>query len=828
MRFLRSKKGAVAIGAMLLLALFLVRPGANRLRARIVSSISLAMGRPVDVSYVSLRLLPQPGFDLQNFVVHDDPVFSAEPAIRASQVTAVLRISSLLRGRLEIARLSLSEPSMNLVRNSQGRWNIEALLQRAASIAVAPTSKAKGETRPGFPYIEADGGRINFKFGQEKKPYALTDADFALWQDSENTWGMRLTAQPTRTDFNLSDTGVLHVDGSWQRAASLHDTPLRFNLLWERGQLGQVSKLADGADQGWRGTVQVSSLMMGTPANLKVTAAASVQDFRRYDVLGGAALRLAARCSAKYSSLDQRLSDLACSSPVGTGKLTAEGSLTGLENPRDCDVRLSALDVPLQSLVALAMRAGASVPHELIAGGKLDATLKLSRDQDENGGLQAGGTGETSIVHLKAGPGRGELALAPVHFSIARDAGNGGFSVEVSPFNVILGKPAPVVVRGRLERSGYELHARGEAQLKRLLQAAQLVGWPAPPVNADGAAKIDLQIAGGWRGGAAPQTTGKAQLRGVRAEVAGLNAPLDIAAADVVLGQNEIKVPMLNASLAGTDWRGLLQLPRACAREEKCPVHFNLGADAIDTNALARLVADHAQLPWYRFLSATTKPRVPFLVGLRASGKLAAGHLFIHGFAAGRVSADAELDSGKLRLSNLRAEVLGGVHHGEWTADFTVQPPAYRGSGSFDRVALAQLGVAMHDAWVTGTASGTYDVTAFGGSLPQVLSSASGHLHVDAHDATLPHLILTGSATQLRANRIAANLVLQDGKLEIKEGKLEAPGGIYQVSGTASLAKTWDLQLTRDSAHNFNITGTLATPHVTPVPAPETRAALKP
>ena len=217
---------------VLVLALFLVRPGAQRLRTRIVRSISLALGRPVDVGSVTLRLLPQTGFDLENFVVHEDPEFGAEPVLQSSDVMATVRVSSLLRGRLEIARLSLTEPSINLVRNSEGRWNLEKLVERAASTPVAPTSKTRREARPGFPYIEADHGRINFKFGQEKKPYALTEANFALWQDSENTWGMRLKAQPMRTDFNLSDTGLLALDGSWQRSADLHETPVQFALQW--------------------------------------------------------------------------------------------------------------------------------------------------------------------------------------------------------------------------------------------------------------------------------------------------------------------------------------------------------------------------------------------------------------------------------------------------------------------------------------------------------------------------------------------------------------------------------------------------------------------
>src|SRR2546423_10522479 len=317
--FVRSRAGIVTLILALLLALFLIRPGAGRSRTRIVTAIGLALGRQVDVSSVHIRLLPHPGFDLENFVVHDDPAFSAEPVIRSQQVTAELRVTSLLRGRLEISRLSLTEPSLNLVRDRQGHWNLENLLERAAQIPVAPTKKANAEARPGFPYIEADRGRINLKLEQEKKPYALMAADFALWQELENVWGMRLKAQPVRMDFNLTDTGTVSVNGSWQRAATLRETPLQFTMEWTDAQLGQVSKLVSGKDKGWRGTVKLSATLSGTPADLNVETDASVQDFRRYDILGGGALRLAAQCTSRYSSVDHALSRLACRAPVADG-----------------------------------------------------------------------------------------------------------------------------------------------------------------------------------------------------------------------------------------------------------------------------------------------------------------------------------------------------------------------------------------------------------------------------------------------------------------------------------------------------------------------------
>src|SRR4051812_41467063 len=159
-------------GLALVLVLAIVVPpfvNANRFRARLARSVSGALGRNVTMGDVNIRLLPLPGFQIQNFVIMDDPAFSAEPMLRADSVTARLRLTSLWRGRLEIARLSFSYPSLNLVRNAEGRWNIEGLLAHASQVSAAPTGKKQSESRPRFPYIEADTGRINFKVLQEKK-----------------------------------------------------------------------------------------------------------------------------------------------------------------------------------------------------------------------------------------------------------------------------------------------------------------------------------------------------------------------------------------------------------------------------------------------------------------------------------------------------------------------------------------------------------------------------------------------------------------------------------------------------------------------------------
>ena len=842
MRLPRPSRRVAAGVFFLLLALFFVRPGADRLRTRLSTSMSLALGRQVEISSVHLRALPQPGFQFENFVVHDDPAFSAEPVLRASEATAALRLTSLFRGRLEIARLDLTEPSLNLVRSTQGNWNLESLLERAAKTPVAPTSKARTETRSGFPYIQGDDGRINFKFGAEKKAFAFTEADFSFWQESEDSWGMRLKARPVRTDFNLSDTGIVRVNGSWRRAASVRETPIEFALQWDRGQLGQLSKLLYGNDKLWRGTASINGTLKGTPADLKIDAEASIQDFRRYDINGGDPLRLVAQCSAHYGSIDRTFSQLACRAPIGTGVLALEGSVQVTASPRAYDLALIAQNVPVQSLVDLAKHVKKNLPDDLVAHGRLDADFRFlpKTESKQNASAWKGG-GELSGVAIGSGSNGTEMILGRIPFTISPreprlSGANRGFirssaaksdgpGIDIGPFNVALGRQTPAVARAWISRSGYQFGVQGDADLQRLLRTANTIGIPSLKSPAEGSARVDLRVAGTWAFNP-PGVVGSVQLQSIRAEVRGLAAPLGIAAATISLRRDQVDVHNLSASLGGSAWRGSLAFPRPCALAGDCPILFDLHVDQLSTHQLAQFFDPNtAKRPWYRFLSPSQQGQ-SYLATLRASGKLSADKVLVHKLSANRVSATLDLDRGQLRLSDLRGEVLGGKHLGEWQANFTVNPPQYSGNGMFEGVALPHLAAAMQDNWITGIARGTYHVTASGLNVTQLASSVSGDLHVEAFDGSLPHVTLAEGGGSLHLHSFIGKFQLRDGILSIDQGKLVTAGGIYRVSGTASFSRNIDLQLLRENGRGFVVAGTLASPRVTA--ASETRAALKP
>jgi AsmA protein len=249
--------------------------------------------------------------------------------------------------------LKLTFPSVNLVRANDGRWNLESLLEQARKIPSAPTAKKAPErARARFPYIEADAGRINLKIGNEKKVFALNDADFSLWLAAEDEWRMRLKARPLRTDANLSDVGTIKMEGTWRRAPTLHETPVQLRLWWEDGQLGQLTSLIYGRDRGWRGTTRASATIAGTPDNLKIATDARVDDFRRYDISTAESVTLQAHCDLQYSFSEHLATNLGCQSPFGGGLIQAHGSF-GVISRHDLDLSLSAENVLAQFLAVL-------------------------------------------------------------------------------------------------------------------------------------------------------------------------------------------------------------------------------------------------------------------------------------------------------------------------------------------------------------------------------------------------------------------------------------------------------------------------------------------
>ena len=831
MKKLLSKRVAGSI-ALVLLALFLVRPQSGLLHRKVAESLSMELGRRVEIASVHIRFLPRPGLELESLTIFDNPQFGAEPLLRSPDVSAWLRLSSLLRRRIEISSLSLSDSSLNLSRNSDGKWNFEELVERASKSSTAPTTAGKREPRRIFPYIEAAHARINFKNGLEKTHFAFINADFSLWQESENQWGMRLRGSPIRTDANLTDTGVISLNGSWQRAAVLDDTPVQFSLDWKQAQIGQMSTLLFGIDKEWRGSAAFSSHFSGTLRNLQITSEASIDQLRRQDIPAGTDLSVAAHCSAEYNSEKRSLTNVDCSSPTGDGSLELKGSATGMPLS-SYNLTLFAKDAPVQSALDLLRHVNQTVPRDLNATGKMELAFSLSRS-DSSPTEQLMGEGEATGVRLSSQAGT-ELTLGRVPFALITSSSTsksqavvtGNFpKLQIGPINVPLGRPAPVQAHISISRSGYAASIRGEAGLKRLLQAAQMLRLPAPQVSAEGITSLDLNVAGAWDLGT-PTLTGTAQLRSVHAQARGMNSPFQVRRADLVIDADAVRVKNLDALAAESTWRGSLVIPRPCAAPETCRIQFHLRSAETSAAALNHSFnPSSAKRPWYKILAIGNSSN--YFARATAAGTVAIDKLILGGAVCTRFSGNLDLEKAKFSLTNVHGNLLGGQTAANVKADFSVRPPAYSGTGDFDRVSLSSIAELMRTGWIDGEGSANFRFTTSGWSLQDLLKQADLDANFSIKDGEFPHVLLSENAQPLHSSVFSGQLVFRDGTFSLDDTELVSDNGVFNVSGTASLAGDLDLKMTGENSGGYNVSGTLDQTRVSPIPNPPTQAALKP
>jgi AsmA-like C-terminal region len=673
--------------------------------------------------------------------------------------------------------------------------------------------------------------------GREKKPYALTSADFSLWQESEDTWGVRLKAQPTRTDLNLNDTGILRVNGTWQRAGVLGETPLNFSMEWDRPQLGQLTKLLSGVDQGWRGGAQLEVRLTGTPAKLMIASDTSIQDFRRYDITTGDALRLTAHCDAQYSSVDLAFSEILCSAPVADGFVSLKGS-AGLPGAHTYDLLLNAERVPASALVSLVRRAKKNIPDDVITEGTLHGSVALERNPQLSK-FRYEGRGEIENFRLTSAANKAEIGPETIPFVLTDRASSASFAATARLFHkrlpdiifaagpqVIVGPFSPGIGKltagGWIDRSGYEFVFAGESDTGKALSAARLAGVPALLTTATGQVQSKIEIHGGWAGlGSSPSNfsgpvvTGEAALRNVRIPLRGTENPIEVLAADLKLLPDSVNVEKLRAKVANSTWTGSLNLPRGCGTPAQCEIHFDLKSNQAAIVDLSDWVSPRPKdRPWYRMLEAngTTSS---FFATLRATGRIASEHLQIYGVSATHVTAKLALDGGNLKIRDLTADVLGGKYFGQWETDFQAKPPISTSGGSFTGVSLDDVAKVMKDSWINGTASGSYQFIGKGSSVAELWNSAEASLHFEGRNGELEHIFLE-DPDPIKFTRFAGVARLRAREIEIKDATLDGAQGSFQLTGTASPGRELQFKLQRAGAgsQGYAITGTLSEPHV--------------
>src|SRR3984893_2551040 len=234
-----------------------------------------AFGRTVEVRHFNILLLPRPVLEAEQVSIGEDPAFGNEYFLRAERLTAKLRWSGLVRGHFELGTLSLSRPSLVLVHNDRGEWNLERWLPPAKSTLGAGSRfygpRAQETPSNRLQKIDIDDGRINFKIGDEKLPFAFLGVSGSVEQVSSGRWRLQLEAQPWRSGVTLQSAGTLMVRGD-VAGTSARLQPAEIEVHWGKVSLADLLRLSRGYDYGVRGVLALDGTAKSGTATLAAGA----------------------------------------------------------------------------------------------------------------------------------------------------------------------------------------------------------------------------------------------------------------------------------------------------------------------------------------------------------------------------------------------------------------------------------------------------------------------------------------------------------------------------------------------------------------------------
>ncbi|MGB7171565.1 MAG: AsmA family protein [Acidobacteriaceae bacterium] len=808
-------KVGVAGAVILLLALAIFLPplvNLGKYRRSITASMSEALGRPVYVGDMQLRLLPTPGIVMSDFTVEEDPAFGSEPALHANSVVASLRLTSLWRGRLEVSRISLDEANLNLVRNAAGQWSVGSVLLRAAQIPNAPTGQRHAGARPRFPYIEATDARIDFKSGLEKRPFSLMNAEFSMWQASADEWRLRLKAQPVRTDLelHLSDTGELQVEGSLRRAEDLNEMPVRLRAEWSGAQLGQVSRMLAGFDSGWRGDLDATTTIGGTVGDLQLQSRLSVRGLQRQDFQPARTLDVDATCRGEYRHPERTLGGITCFWPVGGGHLLLTGSAQPFA-PARAHLQLEVNQIPAEFLLEVL---GLMRPHaqNVTATGTLNGSFRvdLGIQPTVAGAAKAtgvvlsspGGTFALPTVDLVAGEPqpapKGPRAAKKMNAAPAREPD----AIALQTVALAMGGAGPLKADGFVDRSGFHLHLSGPASMARLMAMGSNFGLLENALAlaaAKGRVEMDTVTTGNWipplmGGSSGIATTGTLHLEGAELRAGFLRAPVGVTSADVELKPGEVLWQKADLHYGGMDLQGSGEYPAVCNQPGTCPATFALSMGALNAAKIETIVA--GKPPGLlgeiitNALGGGNAAGWPPLRGTVEASALDLGTLSVQ-----NVAASVAVEGKKLTIASLGGAALGGKLQASGTMDASSGTPQWTMDVRMTGVSLPAAGKVFGEVWGAGTAAAEAKLTMSGYQGADLVSSASGTFRFLWQNGGLPGVSRVSEPALERFDQWAATGTIASSTLTLTEGGVTRAGRTNAVRGTIAFDRSVNLTM---------------------------------
>lgn len=371
-------------------------------------TLEASLGRRVSFSAVHFTLLTGLGFSLEDITIQEDPRYGIEPFAHAAALEAHLRVDKLLRGQIRFSSLRLVEPSLNVVKQTDGTWNVASLLERVGAPKRAPLNL--------FPAFEIADGRVNFKLGTRKTTLYMTDAGLSVYPERSGKLYLRFSGSPARTDRAGNGFGHVHGTANWYLApANREANQLEADITIDPSNLSEFTTLLEGYDIGVHGMVSSHALIEGPVTALRIRGALRLADVHRWDLLpaSGEDWRIRYRGSVdltahtlQLETMPERAAEIA---PVAL-----EVHVDDFLRRPEWSVFAQLKQAPAKQVLAFGKRMGLPLPAELALEGAVNGVVTYSN----RAGLEGGITIDDAVATLPKLP---PLRAAAVTASLSND-----------------------------------------------------------------------------------------------------------------------------------------------------------------------------------------------------------------------------------------------------------------------------------------------------------------------------------------------------------------------------------------------------------------------
>jgi hypothetical protein len=757
---------AVLIGGVLLLVASFGFSRALRTRASrryLIAHLTASFGRPVDVSWFDFSLLDGARIEAHFVTVSDDPHFGNEYFLRAETLKAGLRWTALFAGRFEFGTVSLSRPSLNLSRDSEGHWNTELWLPPTTQPGARPGFMGPlahaGDVRATRPYgIDVEGGRINFKQGDSKSPFALDEVSGRVDQNGLGRWQIDLEARPMRAGVVLQDIGTLRLRGSIA-GTTARLQPAELILTWRAASLADALRLLRQNDYGMRGQLSVDldahiAPQQTSPDRIADSGGAQWSISGTARLTGMHGWKLPERGTDPGANLSVDMNWRPGERRAEIRKLLVEMPASRLQGEGDLDwtrglrpqFHIESSTLALGDVLSWYRALHPDVAEDLRADCDFGLDIKLGGwpIEFQNGAIASGGgtlTGKSLPAPLQIGAvnasvARGEIDFAPTDISFASapsDARTDAARVDTAPRNSFVMRGSIFPQASGVLRWPPNWSFAMEGATPSVQDWLGLTAALAQPINNSGwtaAGGLAVKVRGVHRAESpAVPWIGTMDFLGLTVSPAYINQPLRLARAHVEFAPLQRTVTLSAAEAFGAVWHG--SITRKYSDQQWA---LDLAADHLDAAELDRWLGPRARPGFLaRFTgsspAATTAAPVAAAVATRlaARGRLRVGSIGIPPMRLEQFDGEAELAGRTLRIRKAQADFFGGKISGSLDAQL-LPDPSYAFQGRFDRVDLAQLGRAVPflDSRIAGSVSATLTLATHGVGRQDLIASMQG------------------------------------------------------------------------------------------------------